>query len=124
MSGTSELLEWLGLGLAVVFGGLNVLQFFHWWVDRKMRSVYLKNVEAAKESLGAIRAMCTEAIDKGEIINTDPTRQFVRGIAYMALNIEKTLGAIVPDVGEIREGESSLDSEQKPLRGENPFVFP
>jgi hypothetical protein len=88
---------WLSLILAVIFGVLSLIQFVQFLIDRKARSIYDKNVVAARGSLVALRAMCTESINNGEIIKTEASKQFVRQIAYMVLSIENTLTAIVPD---------------------------
>ncbi len=87
---------WLSLILAIVFGVLSLIQFVQYLIDRKTRSVYDRNVVAARNSLGNLRAMCTEAINNAEIIKTEASKQFVRQIAFTALNIEETLTAIVP----------------------------
>lgn len=74
----------LGIVLTALFGGLSV---FQWIKGRHERSKW----SAAKVQLEQIRAMCAEAIDRGEAINTDPARQFVRSIAHQIKGIERGL---------------------------------
>ena len=87
----------VGTTAAWIFGVINVIQFVNWWIEKRVRSTYDKNVIAAKDSLVAMRTMCNDAIEKAEILNTDSAKHFARQVAYMALTIENTLGAIIPD---------------------------
>ena len=75
---------WSSLALTIVFGGSNVWQ----WIKHIREK---DKWEAAKDHLEQIRAMCTEAIDKGEAINTDAARQFVRCIGHEIRAIERGL---------------------------------
>ena len=74
----------IGIALSVVFGGLNVWQWVRGWHKQD-------KWDSAKVQLEQIRAMCTEAIDRGEAINTDAARQFVRSIAHQIRGIERGL---------------------------------
>ena len=79
--------------LAWIFGVLNVIQFVSYLLDKRSRSAHDLHLIAARDSLAAMRAMFTEAIDKGEVIKTDPTKQFLRQAAYTLLGIEGHLNA-------------------------------
>ena len=75
---------WLGLILTAVFGVANVWQWIKNWHERSKWN-------SARVQLEQIRAMCTEAIEKGEAINTEPARQFVRSVAHMIRGVERGL---------------------------------
>ena len=81
--------EWITWGLGI----LNVVQFVRYILDKRTRSAHDAHLVAAKDSLVALRAMCIEAINSGEVIKNDPTRQFVRQIAYTLVGIEGHLNA-------------------------------
>jgi hypothetical protein len=72
---------WTGLGLTVVFGGLNVIQLL----------INKGRTECATAQIEALRTMCEEAVANEEIINTPPTKQFVRSVAFQLRGIERGL---------------------------------
>jgi hypothetical protein len=84
--------------LTVILGVLNVYQFVNWWIERRMRTTYDRNVSAAIDSLAAMRAMCTEATnDPTKVDTAEKGKAFASSVAYMAVSIENTLAAILPD---------------------------
>jgi hypothetical protein len=83
--------------LTIVFGVLNVVQFVKYLLDKKAHDVHQANLRAVRTSLQQLRAMCTEAIDTGEIINSAAARQFVRQTAYTLLTIENIIDATLPN---------------------------
>jgi hypothetical protein len=48
-------------------------------------------VDSALAQLGAIRALCEEAVGSEEAINTGPAKQFVRSVAFQIGGIERGL---------------------------------
>ncbi len=87
--------------LALILGALDVYQFVLAVIERKMRGVYTKNVIAARNSLVALRAMCTEAAnDPTKVDSVEKGQTLASHVAYFALSIENTLGAILPEKKE------------------------
>ena len=76
-------LAWLTIGL----GGLDMFQFIKGLLDKG-------KVNSALAQLERIRAMCNEAVARGEAINTDPARAFIRCITDMILGVERGLKGI------------------------------
>jgi hypothetical protein len=81
--------------LTIVFGVLNVWQLFLYFVDRKARDANKRHLRATKVSLQAVRAMCTEAIERGEVIKSEAEKQYVRQIAWTIRGIEEHIDAIL-----------------------------
>jgi hypothetical protein len=54
-------------------------------------------LQALFKSTVALRTMCVEAVERAEVINTDPTRQWVRQVAYHLLCMEGQLQAMMGD---------------------------
>jgi hypothetical protein len=75
---------WTGLGLTVIFGGLNMLQFVQNLLNKG-------KVDSALAQLEAIRASCEEAVGSEEAINTGAAKQFVRSVAFQIGGIERGL---------------------------------
>jgi hypothetical protein len=73
----------------------DVWQFFQYWVDRKARDANKKHAFAMKRSLQALRQMCAEAIDNGEVIKTEPVKQWVRQVAWTLVGIEGHIDALL-----------------------------
>jgi hypothetical protein len=82
-------------GLDMFSWGLNIVQAIAMLIGWLLKSAHDKHLAAVREQSIHLRAMCSEAIDKGEIIKTDPQRQFVRQIAYSLLGIEKQIDAAI-----------------------------
>lgn len=58
------------------------------------RLSYIFRGDSALVQLERIRAMCNEAVARGEAINTGPARGFVRCIAAAILGVERGLEGI------------------------------
>ena len=86
---------WTSFVLMFVFGGLNVFQFVKSLLEESRRN-------SAKAQLEQIRVMCTVAIDKGEALSTESSRQFVESIMHQIRGIERGLGFDEKDVGTRR----------------------
>lgn len=86
--------EWLGLVGTFVFGGISVFQLVRELINRKVRQTEAAHLHALGNSLAHLRMMCSEAIQTGEIIKTDASKQFVRQIAYSLLTAEAHVDAI------------------------------
>jgi len=80
----SDVTTWVSWILTALSGLLNVWLLIKDWHKKS-------KWDAAKVQLEQIRGMCSEAIDKGEAINTDPARQFVRSVAHQIRGIERGL---------------------------------
>ena len=84
---------WLGWVATLIGWGIAVVQFVYWLMQRAAQEPRNAHLRATRDELRALRAMCTEAIDKGEVIKGDSERQFVRQIAYTLVGIEGHIGA-------------------------------
>ena len=102
--------EWIGITGTIgtfVFGGLYVWQLIQDRINKRVRESEREHVLALGQALSHLRAMCTEAIESGEIIRSDPAKQFVRQIAYSLLTAEANVAAI--------EKSLMTDKERKKL---------
>ncbi len=61
--------------------------------EKAARDAHHDHLMAVKNSLRAIRASCEEAIDRAEVIKTDPAKQFIRSIAWNLAGIEGHINA-------------------------------
>ncbi len=91
--------------------GLSVFQFVLYLLDKKARDVQIANIVAARKTLAGIRAMCSEAIETQEIINSAPARHFARQVAYSVLGVENMLEAVLPK-SERADGSKQLTSQR------------
>ena len=80
------LITWLGW-LTIALAGLDMYQGIQRLLNRG-------KVNFALAQLERIRAMCSEAVARGEAVNTDPAKAFVRCIADMILGVERGLRGI------------------------------
>jgi hypothetical protein len=81
-------LAWAGVIGTFAFGALNVWQYVRYLLDRRSHDAHHDHLLAVKHSLQALRASCTEAIERGEVIRTDQARQWVRQTAWALVSIE------------------------------------
>ena len=94
--------EWAGW-LGLVFGATSVYQFFRDWVNRKALKREAGHLQALGQSLAHLRAMCSEAINSGEVIKSDASKQFVRQIAYSLLTAESQVKAIEDGISGVKK---------------------
>jgi len=86
--------SWLGLLGTIGFGAISVIQFIREIINRRIRQNEQAHLQALGDSLAHLRLMCSEAIESGEIIKSDSTRQFVRQIGWGLLTAESNVNAI------------------------------
>jgi len=72
---------WAGVIGTFVFGGLSVFQFIRDLISRRVRESEEGHVEALGNSLAELRLICNDTIQRGEILKSDASKQFVRQIA-------------------------------------------
>jgi hypothetical protein len=82
----SDWLAWIGTIGTLGFGGLAVWQFI---TERAHKS----HLFAVKQTLQAMRASCTEAINSEEAIKSEAARQWVRSLAYQLVGVEAHIDA-------------------------------
>jgi hypothetical protein len=90
----SELIGIIGTIGTFVFGGLYVWQLIQERISKRVRESEREHVAALGQALAHIRNMCSEAIESGEIIKSDASKQFVRQIGWSLLTAEKHVAAI------------------------------
>ena len=92
------MLEFIGLVGTFAFGTISVLQFIRDWKNKQMRQREAAHLLALGQSLAHLRLLCNDAIERGEVIRSEPTKQFVRQIAYGLLTAEAQVAALTePD---------------------------
>jgi hypothetical protein len=102
--------EWLTATLAITgwigtfgFGGVAVWQFLRdlrqgaKWEERR------RGLSAVKAGFVQLRTMLTEAEATGEVVKTDPARQFVRNVGHHAMTIEHQIDSMLASDGKPRE---------------------
>ncbi len=102
-------LAWLGWIMSAV-------QFVWWlmdWHAGKGRRLHLR---ATRDELVDLRAMCTEAINRGEVIRGDSERQWVRQLAWSLVGIEghihAAMGETERDNGDVSPKISKIGSPE------------
>src|SRR4051812_13535814 len=86
-----------GWGLTGAFGGLSVFQL---WRDLKAAAGWRErapHLRAIKLGLVQLRAMLTEAEATGEVVKSDPVKQFVRQIGHHTRAIEHHIDAMLEE---------------------------
>jgi len=110
-------LEWVGL-FGVIgtfgFGAISLIQFVREIINRRVRQNEQLHVEALGNSLAHLRMMCTEAINSGEVIKSDPSRQFVRQIGWELLNAEAHVRAILESLQPKQKGKGGKSHQELP----------
>jgi hypothetical protein len=95
------MLEWWdwSIALSIVFGVLNVFQFVQHLLEKKAWSSRVAHLEAIKDCLRIQLMRCNEAIELGEVIKTDSSKDFVRQIGYSLIQSERHIDAILRTLG-------------------------
>lgn len=95
------ILAWLGWIIAVI-------QFMWRIIDWRVNKHKVSSLNAVLTEMQALRSMCIEAINTGEVVRTDPQRQFVRQIGWALVGIE---GHIRAALGERVAGPSQAPQD-------------
>lgn len=89
--------EIVGFALSGLFGTVTVIQFVKDLLKKKTYDAHRQHLRAVKAQLQIQRSRCSEAIELGETVKTDASRDFVRQIGYSLLSIEQHIDAIIGD---------------------------
>jgi len=89
---------WLGWAATLVFGVISLIQFIQGIIEKRVHQHDAGHLEALGNHLAMLRQMCTEAIEKGEVVKSDSSKQFVRQIGWSLLTAERHVQALLDGV--------------------------
>jgi hypothetical protein len=89
----SDFVTWSGWVATFLFGGISMWQWLQSRIEKSALDAHRGHLLAVKQSLRALRASCTEAIEREEVIKSDPARAFIRQVAYHLVGAEGHIDA-------------------------------
>jgi DNA-binding IclR family transcriptional regulator len=97
-----NLVAWLGWIFTAVGLGLTMWQVIQERIRRAGRDAHASHLLATIDQLGIIRALFTEALDKGEVFKTEADKAVIRAVAHDLLAAENHIRAAIGPSSENR----------------------